>query len=200
MGEARAARDQKKARKLNAFLIFADESALQLSPVVKRTWAPKGQTPILKTKTRSHKKISAIGAIATTSSGRKPQLLFRLHPGKNVGGSECVAFLEQLRLNFPKRHIFVIWDGLQAHWGKKVQKWQTKHPKIQFFKLPPYAPELNPIEYAWGHIKYHELGNLAPESEDELLIHAKAAICKLRKRPDLLQSFIRHAPINFFGK
>lgn len=92
----------------------------------------------------------------------------------------------------------MIWDGLRAHWGKKVQKWQAKHPKFQFFKLPPYAPELNPIEYAWGHIKYHDLGNLAPESEAELLVHAKTAICKLRNRPDLLQSFIRHAPINFF--
>jgi len=185
---------------LNAIIVFADESALQLSPVVRRTWAPCGKTPILKTKTRSHKKISAIGGIAASARGRKARLLFRLHPGKNVGGAECVAFLEQLKLNFPGRHIFVIWDGLRAHWGKKVLRWKSRHSRIHLFKLPPYAPELNPIEYAWGYLKYHELGNLAPESEAELFIHAKTAICKLRKRRDLLRSFLRHAPINFFAE
>lgn len=140
-----------------------------------------------------------MGAIATSWSGRKPRLLFRLHPGKNIGAIECVAFLEQLELNFPKRRVFVIWDGLRAHWSKKVARWIAKHPKFEGFQLPPYAPELNPIEYGWGHIKFHQLANLAPESECELLTHAKAAICKLRKRPDLLQSFLRHAPINFFA-
>jgi transposase len=140
-----------------------------------------------------------MGAIATTASGRKPRLLFRLHPGKNIGATECVAFLEQLELNFPKRRVFVIWDGLRAHWSKKVASWISKHSRFECFQLPPYAPELNPIEYGWGHIKFHQLANLAPESEPELLVHAKAAICKLRKRPDLLRSFLKHAPINFFA-
>lgn len=117
-----------------------------------------------------------------------------------MGGSECVAFLEQLSLNFPGRHIIVIWDGLRAHWGQKVLKWKTKHLKVHLHKLPPYAPELNPIEYAWGYLKYHKLSNLTPESEEELFAHAKAEICKLRKRPDLLRAFLRHAPINFFAK
>jgi len=139
-----------------------------------------------------------MGAIATTLSGRNPKLLFRLHPGKNIGAVECIAFLEQLKLNYPRRHIFVVWDGLRAHWGKKVGRWIEKNPRIQRFQFPPYAPELNPIEFAWGNIKFHKLGNLAPESEAELFVHAKAAICSLRKRPDLLRSFLRHAPIHFF--
>lgn len=199
MGEERVSAHQKKAKKLNAVLVFADESALQLSPVVRRSWAPKGKTPVLKTKTRSHKKISAMGAIATGPGGRCPRLLFRLHPGKNIGSAECVAFLEQLSLNFPGRKIFVIWDGLRAHESKKVKSWVSKHRRFELFKLPPYAPELNPIEYGWGHIKFHQLANLAPESEAELFIHAKAAICRLRRSPELLKSFLRHAPINFFA-
>jgi transposase len=198
LGEEGFSAHQKKARKLNAVLVFADESALQLSPVVRRSWAPKGKTPILKTKTRSHKKISAMGAIATGPSGRRPKLLFRLHPRKNIGAVECVAFLEQLALNFPRRKVFVIWDGLRAHWSKKVQEWVSKHRRFELFKLPAYAPELNPIEYGWGHIKSHQLANLAPESEEELYVHAKAAICRLRGNHKLLKSFLRHAPINFF--
>ncbi|MDR3576387.1 MAG: IS630 family transposase [Anaerolineaceae bacterium] len=181
-------------------MVFVDEAGLMLSPLVKRSWAPKGQTPILKTKTRSHRKISAIGGLTTSAGGRKQGLVFRLHPGKNVGASECVAFLEQLELNFPRRHIFVIWDGLRAHWSKKVSRWAAKHSKFQLFKLPPYAPELNPIEYVWANIKYHQLANLAPESEEELFVHAKGALCSARRNKNLMRSCLQHAPINFFGK
>lgn len=200
MGKERPSRHQKKARKLNAILIFADEAGLLLSPLVKRSWSPKGQTPVLKTKTRSHRKISAIGGLTTTVAGRSQGLVFRLHPGKNVGATECVAFLEQIKLNFPGRHVFVIWDGLRAHWSKKVSHWLKRHPKIRAFKLPAYAPELNPIEYVWGNIKYHQLANLAPESEAELFTHAKEAICNARRNKELLRSCLRHAPINFFGQ
>lgn len=169
-----------------------------LSPLLKRSWAPRGQTPILKTKTRSHKKISAIGGLVTTARGKKQNLIFRIHPGKNVADPECVAFLEQLELNFPRRHVFVVWDGLRAHWSRKVDHWAAKHKKFQFFKLPPYAPELNPIEYVWGNIKYHQLANLTPESEAELLVHAKRALCRARKNKTLLKSCLRHAEVNFF--
>jgi len=119
---------------------------------------------------------------------------------KNVGAAECVAFLEQLKLNFPGRHVFVIWDGLRAHWSKKVSRWLLRHPKFSTFKLPPYAPELNPIEYVWGNVKYHQLANLAPESEEDLFTHAKAALCRARKSKVLLRSCLQHAPINFFDR
>lgn len=178
MGEERSARHKKKARKLNAILIFADESGLLLSPLVKRSWAPKGETPIMKTRP------DLIERYRQSAASRRPSpaagLIFRLHPGKNVGAAECVAFLEQIKLSFPGRHVFVIWDGLRAHWSKKVERWLKRHPKIQTFKLPAYAPELNQIEYVWGNIKYHQLANLAPESEAELLRHDKAAICNTR--------------------
>jgi transposase len=198
--QERAAGDQKKARKLGAVIVFADEAGIMLSPLVKRSWAPKGKTPVLKTKTRSHKKVSAIAGLTTTSGGKRQGLVFRLHPGKNVGAAECVAFLEQLKLNFSGRHVFVVWDGLRAHWSKKVKNWLQKNPKIECFKLPAYAPELNPIEYVWGNVKYHQLANLAPESEAELLVHAKAAICNARRNKTLLRSCLEHAPINFFAK
>lgn len=200
MGQERPTSYQKKARKLNAILVFVDESALQLSPVVRKTWSPRGETPVLKTKTRSHKKISAIGGLTTTAQGRKQGLVFRLHRGKNVGATECVAFLEQLQLNFPGRHVFVIWDGLRAHWSKKVASWIAEHRKFETFKLPPYAPELNPIEYIWGNVKYHQLANLAAESEEELFMESKAALCKARQNKSLLRSCLQHAPIKFFDQ
>lgn len=198
MDQKRSSGHQKKARKLNAVLVFVDESALQMSPVVKKTWSPKGETPVLKTKTRSHKKISAIGGLTTTAGGRKQGLVFRLHRGKNVGATECVAFLEQLQQNYRNRHVFVIWDGLRAHWSKKMAAWIAEHPKFETFKLPPYAPELNPIEYVWGNVKYHQLANLA--AEDELFIESKAALCRARQNQSLLRSCLQHAAIKFFDQ
>lgn len=171
-----------------------------LSPLVKRSWAPKGQTPVLKTKTRSHRKMSAIGGLTTSAGGRRQGLIFRLHPGANVGAVECVAFLEQLKRNYPGRHVFVIWDGLRAHWSRKVARWLGKHSLFELFQLPAYAPELNPIEYVWSNVKYHQLANLAPESEEELFGHAKKALCCARGNKTLLRSCLRHAPINFFDK
>lgn len=115
-----------------------------------------------------------------------------------MGAAECVAFLEQLALNFSGRHVFVIWDGLGTHRSKKVQAWISKHRRLELLNLPPYAPELNPIEYGWGHVKSHQLANLTTESEADLFVHAKAAISRLCIRPDFLCPFLCHAPINFF--
>jgi transposase len=84
-----------------------------------------------------------------------------------------VAFLEQLQLNFTRRHVFIVWDGLRAHWSKRVAHWLSEHPKFETFKLPPYAPELNPIEYIRGNIKYHQLANLALNMRPSIFLALK---------------------------
>lgn len=174
-----------------------DESAITLEPVVAKTWAPAGQTPVIKCKTRSHKKISAIGAIATTPKRRRARLFFRLHPGKNVKGADCVSFLEQLKQNI-KGPILVIWDRLQAHRSRKVQRFVEKeNGRIEIAFFPPYAPDLNPIEYAWSHLKTKAMVNYAPADEAELKTITKSRLCEIRRQQRLLRSFIDHS--HLFG-
>jgi transposase len=124
-------------------------------------------------------------------------MYFRLlAPRENLNSVSCVAFLEQLLLNI-RGSIIVVWDGLQAHRSKKVKRFVAKHPRLELVPLPPYAPELNPAEYVWGHLKSHGLANFAPRTTDELHAKAKREVCRIRTSRDLLRSFLRHSSLKF---
>ena len=168
-----------------------------MSPLVRRTWAPIGQTPIIRRKARSHEKITAIAAVCTRSSGRNPWMYFRLlPPDENLNASRCVAFLEQLLFN-SRGPIIVVWDRLLAHRAKKVARFVAKHPRLELVLLPPYAPELNPSEYVWGHLKTNGLANFAPRTTDELHAKAKGEVRRIRTSSELLRSFLRLSPLKF---
>ena len=62
--------------------------------------------------------------------------------------------------------------------------------------LPPYAPELNPIEYLWGYLKMNPLANLTASDVGELAGMARSYARSLQHRGDLLKSFIRHSPLS----
>jgi hypothetical protein len=131
------AQDFKKAVKLAATLVFIDERAISLSPIIMKTWSPAGKTPVIKVKIRSHQKISAIGCVATRPKCKRVRMFFRIHPGKNVKAPDCISFFEQLRQNI-KSPIIVVWNRLQAHRSKKVQKYLNKIMagyKSNFFRL-----------------------------------------------------------------
>ena len=183
----------KKALKLAATLVFIDESAIALSPVVMKTWSPAGKTPVIKVKTRSHRKISAIGCIATTPKQKRIRMFFRLHAGKNVKAADCISFFDQLKQNI-KGPIIVVWDRLQAHRSKKVQKYlQKEKSRIQIEFLPPYAPDLNPIEFGWSYLKTKSMYNFAAEDEEVLYKKAKTGLCEIRRERRLLKSFLKHS-------
>jgi transposase len=167
-----------------------------MAPVVKRTWAPAGETPKIIHKTRSHKKISAIGAIAVRYTGRHPRMMFRLLEGQNANSQVFVQFLTQLLQNIDG-HIIVIWDRLVAHRSKVVNRWLEKNSRIETEFFPPYAPELNPVEYLWSYLKMNGLANLAATDLDQLYRESKNSLCGIRKRKDILKSIIDHSPANF---
>jgi transposase len=121
-------------------------------------------------------------------------LYFRLHANRNITATEVVAFLRQLRRQL-RGPLVVLWDRLRAHRAAKVQTFLTPAVRIHPVDLPPYAPELNPIEYAWGYLKGNPLANWAPLDLDSLVTGARHASRALQHRPDLLRSFIRHSPL-----
>jgi transposase len=111
-------------------------------------------------------------------------------PGGNANSSSFVAYLEQLKLNFPGE-ITVIWDRLHAHRSKKVQAWVARHPRFMIEYFPPYAPELNPVEFAWGYLKGHAMKNFAARDLGELHLRTKAEACRMRRSSRVVQSWIR---------
>ena len=163
--------------------------------MVRRTYAPRGQTPIVEAWHRKGR-ISAISAVTVSPVRRRPNLYFRLLPDNaNAHGEDTVAFLAQLRGQI-KGPMTILWDQSKIHERSGVVKaYLAKHPEIVTEDFPGYAPDANPDEGVWGWTKYHRLPNYAPEDTEELRFRLWDELSALKKRPDLLASFIRHAEI-----
>lgn len=92
--------------------------------------------------------------------------------------------------------ILVIWDGLRSHRSRMVRDFveETKG-RIEIEFLPAYAPELNPVEFIWGHLKHHDLPNLCPKNLHRLSEHARKALRRMRRRPTLVTAFWKQAKL-----
>lgn len=185
---------KKNAARRRAWLIFIDEAGLLMAPLVRRSWAPRGDTPILRQRTRSHRKVSVIAALCVAPERTAVRLYFRLHPNANVNARRIVAFLSQLERQLAAPFV-VIWDRLQAHRSVAVRRHLDARPQAQSVCLPPYAPELNPVEYLWGYLKRNPLANRAIPEVQALADTARSCTRSIQRRPDLLKAFVQHSPL-----
>lgn len=166
-----------------------------LTPTVRRTLAPRGETPILRSWDR-HDRISAISAVTVSPSRRRLGLYFRLLPDDaNVRADDVVDFLRELRRQLPVP-MTVLWDRGNVHdRSRAVRAYLAEHPQVEAERLPAYAPEANPDEMVWQHAKHGRLANFAPEDTAELRAELTRELERLHRRPRLLAAFIRHARI-----
>lgn len=166
-----------------------------MAPLVRRTWAPRGQTPTLSHRTRHRQKVSAMAALCLTPEGQV-RLYFRLHPDRNINTQRVVQFLRQLFRNIDGP-VIVVWDRLKPHRSPRVRDLVASRPNSQVVFLPPYAPELNPVEYLWSNLKMNPLVNLALSTLDQLVSAVRKPALAAQRRRALLSSFIRHSPLSF---
>jgi hypothetical protein len=185
----------REAFKRHAHVAFLDESGFLLSPLVRRTLAPRGQTPLLRCSAR-HDRISAISAITLSPQAVRVGLHFMLlADNKNIHGEEVVAFLGQLRRTV-KGPWTVVWDRNQIHSKARfVRAWLAQHPDVVVEDFPAHAPDTNPDEEVWCWTKYDKLCNLAPADVAELRRHVLEALEVLKQQPHTLISFIVHARV-----
>ena len=188
----------RQARARDAQLVFPDESCFQLTPTVRRTLAPRGQTPVLRCWDRRDK-ISAISAITLSPRRHLPGLYFWLLPDKeNFHGEEVVAFLKQLRQQL--RRFTVVWDRNQIHSRSRVvQAYLARHPEVVVEDFPGYAPELNPDEMVWGWTKYGRLANYAAADLQSLRERIEAELEDLQQHPYDLLEFVEHTELPLTG-
>ena len=183
------------AGRRNAHVVFLDESGFMLTPTVRRTWAPQGQTPLLSCWDRRDR-LSAISCITVSPQQARLNFYFTVLPdNRNAKAADIVAFLRQLKgqLGGP---FTVIWDGSNIHSrSKEVRAYLAKHPEIVAETLPGYAPELNPDEGVWGWTKYGRLANLAATNTLELRRRIEDEFKQLRENRQLLGSFIWEADL-----
>jgi transposase len=185
----------RRARRRKAHLVFLDESGFMLTPTVRRTLAPRGQTPILRSWDR-HDRISAISAVTVSPRRRRVGLYFRLLADDvNAHGEDTVDFLRQLRRHIPGP-MTVLWDRGNIHdRSKVVRAYLAGHPEVVTEKLPSYAPETNPDEMVWQHTKHGRLANFAPDDTAELRAVLVEEFGRIHGKPELLSAFIRHAGV-----
>ena len=164
-----------------------------LQPVVRRTWAPKGQTPIQYSWDR-HDRLSVITAITVSPVRQRLGLYFRIHR-HNITYVEVMTFLILLH-HCLRRKFIVVLDRLNAH-RKAVRLLQAAHPDwFEVVWLPAYAPELNPVEMVWNHTKYADLANFIPDDVDHLLQAMTASITNTRTNGPLIRSFFKYAELD----
>lgn len=178
---------REKAHRERRTLVFVDESGFYLLPSVVKTYAPRGQTPILDAwQTRDH--LSVMGGV--TLNGH----LYTLIRPESLNGLHSIAFLTHLHRQVRGR-LLVIWDGSPIHRRAEVTAFVAAQARsaIHLEALPSYAPDLNPIEWLWQHLKNEELSNLTCLDLEQLNQELHLALGRVRQAQGLIPSFFEAA-------
>jgi transposase len=177
---------KERARQERRALVFVDESGFYLLPGVVKTYAPKGQTPVVdEWQTRDH--LSVMGGV--TAEGK----VYSLVRPRSLNGLHGIEFLVHLGRLVGDR-LLVIWDGSPIHRRAEVQAFVAEAGgKIHLEPLPPYAPDLNPVEWLWKHLKKVELCNLTCLDLEQLHMEFHLALGRVRQRLALVRSFFEGA-------
>jgi transposase len=180
---------QQGAQTQQQTILFIDESGFYPLPSVVRTYAPVGQTPILREwYTRDH--LSAISAIS-------PEGKLYFHAQDHaMNSADVVAFLEHLLREVPGR-LLIIWDGAPIHRSRVIKAFLAAGaaPRLHVERLPAYAPELNPGEGLWQQLKGVELRNVCCFDIPHLCHELRDAVKRVRRRPRLIHSFFQGAKL-----
>jgi len=161
-----------------------------LVPTRIRTWAPKGETPVVAHR-YSWPKLSAISGVST-----KGRLYILVRRG-TMATPQVLVFLRHL-LRHVRGRIILVWDNITPHKSAAVRQFVYDHRRrLSLEYLPPYAPELNPDEWVWRYLKQVELANFAPRHVGELKIGLRKATQRIRMRPELMRSFLEASDLSF---
>ena len=173
-----------RAEAENAEIFFGDETNIQNTDNYMRGYAPKGQTPVVKTEAKKFK-VNMLSAIS-----KRGKLRFVLYKD-NMTSEKLIDFMRRL-IQCSNKKVFLILDNLRVHHSKKVTEWLEKHKdKIELFYLPPYAPEYNPDELVNSDVKRSVGSKKSPESIDELEHNVRSHLKKMQLDPSKVASFFR---------
>jgi transposase len=164
-----------------------------LIPPVRKTWSPRGQTPIHRHVYR-HDRISAISGISVSPTRRRLGLYCHLFDA-NIDCEIVCGFLKDV-LRHLRGHVIALLDNGQIHKGAPIHQLLLRYPRLHLEPLPPYAPELNPDEGIWRLLK-QSLSNSRPDDAEELSNILSSELRRLAASPALLTSCIRQSSLPF---
>mgnify|MGYP006295204691 CR=1 FL=1 len=180
------------ARKEKATIYFGDESSVRSDHHRGTTWGPIGQTPIVKD-TGARFTLNLISAISA-----KGEMRFMIIDGR-LNAEKFITFLKRLMHNSTKP-VYLILDGHPVHRSAKVRQFvESLEGKLRLFFLPPYAPELNPDEMVWNHLKNHKLGKSFIAGPDDLKSKVISWMRSLQALPRKIMGFFRHPDLSYIS-
>jgi len=184
------AANQKGARQRGRSIVFLDETGFMLQPVVRRTWAPRGCTPVLASWDR-HDRLSVSSALTLAPRRRRLALRFSIQ-ARNVRWPDVYRFVRAVMVRC-RRPVVLVLDRLNAHRSAVKRLVARFGGRVEVEWLPAYAPELNPVEPVWSHTKHSDLANYIPKHVGALASAVRRSLRSKTKEPDLLRSFFKIA-------
>ena len=176
--------------------MLIDESGFFLNPLVRRTWAPRGKTPMRPRFGRHRDKVATVAARSVSPLGRRLGLFWHTDPRNYLTAEAMVVFLEKL-LRRLRGRVIVVWDGGSSHKGELIRALLRRCARLHLERLPAYAPELNPVEWVWSHLKYGRLANFVPRHVRHLDTVLQSHLRALQRTPNLLKQLWRGSELPF---
>lgn len=175
-------------------MILLDEKGFSLISPLKRTWAPVGQTPRMRTSLNHHDRLNLIGALIISPKGQRVRLRVQ-STTDNQTGDHVLRFLHGLLADIAGP-IVLLWDSAPIHTRHKVKDFIATQSRLHLFDFPKYAPELNPVEFLWAQLSEH-LACRAPQSIHELKVLVHMALQRSRVSRWRLEACLRGADLSW---
>jgi transposase len=174
------------AKREGGVVLWLDEMGVRSDAAAGRSWAPVGQTPVIK-RTGKRFRVNMISAISNQGL-----LRFRLFTG-SFTGAVFIDFLRRLLRDCQGRKVHLIVDGHPVHRAKRVSAWVERHAeRIELHFLPGYSPELNPVELLNHDVKANAAGRRRPRSAGELREELHGYLRRRQRQPAVLVRFFDH--------
>jgi len=175
-----------QARQEGGVVLWLDEMGVRSDAAAGRSWAPVGQTPVIK-RTGKRFRVNMLSAISNQGL-----LRFRLFVG-SFNGPVFIDFLRRLLRDCGGRRVHLIVDGHPVHHAKLVSAWVGRHAEqIELHFLPGYSPELNPVELLNHDVKANAAGRRRPRSAGELRDELHGYLRRRQRQPAVLVRFFDH--------
>lgn len=175
-----------RAKRTGAKIFFLDEAGVRSDQVLGRTWGLRGRTPEVSTSGR-RQSVSAISAV-----NARGEFWYEIY-AERLNGTRFIALLTRF-MRRRRSKVFLVLDGHPAHIAKAVARHvQTLRGRLELHFLPGYAPELNPDEFVWNHLKKEGVSKTPLRRDESLRSRVQADLAAIQSRPALVRSFF-HAP------